>query len=557
MDILPAMALPTMLGTFAATPFISIIFIFFGWMVQNADRIIDNIDYCTKTLGFDGFFRGKTLSLDGKIIHYRYTISCSMSDELKGILYFLQKNLDKLTGIHKVMSIDIATSQDVDNRKVFLVPVQSKWIRATRDIDVRVKYQKEKVDSTGKIFAETTSDSHMVTVTIRSRTATVQQLQQFIAKCKEEYRDFQASGSGTQMCFSMSMIEDSDKDLPIFTPTPFISSKNIDNTFFDGRDKLVKMIHSFEDPVERKKRDAAGIPNTLGMLFHGRPGTGKTSFIKAIANLTKRHVIIIKMDALLLRYGIKSIDVLETIMKSLKIGDLEVPQSKRLYVFEEADSWQEFLKQRIEIPSSFDSQTHNNKKRSADGAGELKELIETALNGSHKTQAASPFAATSATPASTTMLGRFLELMDGVDEMYGRMCIMTTNHPEKLEKALVRAGRFGDIVHEFGNLSRAAIVAILQQWFNRHIPEYERAAIQDDTWTQSDIGKFLKQHQTYEDVLDSVCCIPEPPPPKSPTASSDSPSLSDWNNTGNDNRINNVMLGVFMFLMILQNHVGC
>jgi SpoVK/Ycf46/Vps4 family AAA+-type ATPase len=39
-------------------------------------------------------------------------------------------------------------------------------------------------------------------------------------------------------------------------------------------------------------------------------------------------------------------------------------------------------------------------------------------------------------------LANLLEVLDGVMEMEGRMLVITTNYPEKLDKALIRPGRF-------------------------------------------------------------------------------------------------------------------
>jgi SpoVK/Ycf46/Vps4 family AAA+-type ATPase len=39
-------------------------------------------------------------------------------------------------------------------------------------------------------------------------------------------------------------------------------------------------------------------------------------------------------------------------------------------------------------------------------------------------------------------LANLLEVLDGVMEMEGRMLVITTNYPEKLDKALIRPGRY-------------------------------------------------------------------------------------------------------------------
>lgn len=505
----PLMTLPFIgnLGN-GVYPMVSVILLLIGWAVQNIDRFIENLKYCAKITGIDGYLLGRSLRLEGRILLSKHSVMCFMSDDLKGVLFHLETNLNNFKNLYNVESIDIATTVDTDNRKTIMVPVQSRWLRLpnTNNIDARVNYGKEMHanDRAGDMFSM--SDAYKISILLRSKTASVTEMKNFIKDSNLEYKNYQASGSGEQMCFSISMMDDSNgDDLPIFKQTPFISKKTINNTYFKGKEDLIKIIQNFEDPKEREKRDEAGMPNTLGMLFYGKPGTGKTSFIKAIANMTKRHVILIRMDVILLKYNYKSIDVLESIMKNNKIGDLEIPQSKRLYVFEEADSWQEFLKQRVDMSSvSIFQPSQTQKKHISDNFNCKKSYqnqtdvtIVTELLGALQQ---SSTAANKPVP-STSMLGRLLELLDGVDEMYGRMCIMTTNFPDHLEGALVRAGRFGDIVHEFKPLTRTNISQILKQWFKEDISQVAYCCIEDDRWTQADIGKMLKSN-TLNEILE-------------------------------------------------------
>ena len=61
-------------------------------------------------------------------------------------------------------------------------------------------------------------------------------------------------------------------------------------------------------------------------------------------------------------------------------------------------------------------------------------------------------------------LSDLLEAFDGVLEMKGRMLIMTTNHVEKLDPALIRPGRV-DSSLEFKKCEKKEIVEFFDYFF--------------------------------------------------------------------------------------------
>lgn len=74
-----------------------------------------------------------------------------------------------------------------------------------------------------------------------------------------------------------------------------------------------------------------GIPYNFGLLFHGPPGCGKTSCIKAIANLTKHHVVEINLKK------IKTCEEFVTIIDNEFINKIYVPTNKKIILLEDID----------------------------------------------------------------------------------------------------------------------------------------------------------------------------------------------------------------------------
>jgi ATP-dependent 26S proteasome regulatory subunit len=63
-------------------------------------------------------------------------------------------------------------------------------------------------------------------------------------------------------------------------------------------------------------------------------------------------------------------------------------------------------------------------------------------------------------------LSFLLNLIDGIIEQPSRILIMTTNHPEQIDPALLRPGRV-DIKHEFKRCTKPIIKEIIEFFFNQ------------------------------------------------------------------------------------------
>ena len=116
------------------------------------------------------------------------------------------------------------------------------------------------------------------------------------------------------------------------------SNVTFDNRFFDNKEMILNKIDFF-----LKNRDwyvKKGIPYTLGFLLHGKPGCGKTSFIKALLNYTKRHCVNVKLT------DDFDLDYLKEVIQKEKIEDYIIPNSKRILVFEDIDCMGQMVKKK-------------------------------------------------------------------------------------------------------------------------------------------------------------------------------------------------------------------
>ena len=268
-----------------------------------------------------------------------------------------------------------------------------------------------------------------------------------------------------------------------FNMTQFHTNKSLLNVFGSHLDVVKERMDLFINNPDWYKEK--GIPHTLGVLLHGPPGTGKTSLIKAIAKDTNRHIFNIRLYPDTTKTQLHNLFFNESV-KVLKNGKTEtytIPLHDRLYIMEDVDCDSELLldrqykkKEEKEKTTDFTQHTNSFQHRYEDylpNQNNFSNLMplqnpnttgRNTNNGNENTVMSEIEEDTS----EKITLSFILNILDGILETPGRILIMTSNYPEKLDQALLRPGRI-DINLKVGYCDKSMIKEMFSFFYKKEI----------------------------------------------------------------------------------------
>lgn len=234
-----------------------------------------------------------------------------------------------------------------------------------------------------------------------------------------------------------------------FDILPFETNCSMDNLFFEEKEKVMNYIDFFEKNKHWYQK--RGRPYTLGICTHGPPGCGKTSFEKALSVFLKRHLIIVDFEK------VKSEEELQALFFSEYIGPYRIPNEKRLYVFPDIDKTTDIL-----YRPEFQSSKNENSLSSSNTVEKI--LLNKIQNNTDVSEKISDNEMNNQTRIIN--LSQILNIFDGLLERTGQIFIMSANHPEKLDPAIVRPGRVDCTIH-FKEFSTTLLETFINSFFQK------------------------------------------------------------------------------------------
>lgn len=178
---------------------------------------------------------------------------------------------------------------------------------------------------------------------------------------------------------------------------------------------LIDDVQDYLNPATRRWYSNRGIPYRRGYLLYGPPGTGKSSLSLALAGFFKMRIYIVSLSSV------------TSNEENLSTLFAELPR-RCVVLLEDIDT--AGLTHTREDDKATDSS--NDDKDDDMVPGQI-------------TKGTGPTNNTNNNNGRLSLSG-LLNILDGVASQEGRVLIMTTNHVDKLDKALIRPGRVDMIV---------------------------------------------------------------------------------------------------------------
>lgn len=254
----------------------------------------------------------------------------------------------------------------------------------------------------------------------------------------------------------------------------FRPSRHIDTVALDKEQKqrIVQDVNDYLHPATARWYSARGIPYRRGYLFHGPPGTGKSSLSFALAGIFGLNVYVVSLS----EAGLTESDLSKLFSKLPK---------RSIVLLEGIDS--AGLSRDNGESSSKSTDTTTSSENDGDSEDELTKITKTSKKDPVK---GPPKPSTK----SLITLSGLLNIIDGAASHEGRVLIMSTNYPEKLDSALIRPGRV-DLQVEFTLATHDQMKDIFVRMYSTDLEQdqHDTLQAQESTSTSPLENSYLKQ----------------------------------------------------------------
>lgn len=320
-------------------------------------------------------------------------------------------------------------------------------------------------------------------------------------------------------------------DGPAYKRYKLSEEKSFASLFFPQKKLLLDLLDHFHHKTG--KFAIPGFPHKLGLLLHGPPGTGKTSLIKALAQHTGRSIVSVPLGRIKTNQQLMDCIFDQSFRVPGEDMPIKLNFGEVIFVMEDVDACTDVVLKRSGSNNANSGSTGNS-SATVDGndAGGMSEDLmmlmammqsqnEVSVLGSGSAKGGG---GSSGIGGSTGSSGAFapykpedktdklnlsgmLNVLDGVVDCPNRIVVMTSNHPEKLDPALIRPGRVNLKLY-LGYIELPEACEMMALYFGSAVTSAQRALIcavweakHRRYYTPAQLEQLCAESETIDDLI--------------------------------------------------------
>jgi hypothetical protein len=440
------------------------------FLSEQINNMFDNISFKQLDYFLHFFYNKNAITYEGKITNSfsvyegTPTFNTVFTDRFKALWDHILQNISKEPSIYSIKEQTLYNRRGIDEKSIYMVNQYKKFVVSKKLNIYAYTYlieNKDNNDDNTKLSKGVKVDK--IVIEVFSYTSSIEVIKDFVDNITQKYiSNIENARHNQRFIYTLIKNTYENNSCELWDENVFHSTRKFENLFFEGKDVVINKIDYFLNNKDWYYN--IGIPYSLGIGLCGPPGTGKTSFIKALANYTKRHIVSISLKL------IKTKKQLDAVFFENRYNEDNVKNSigfdNKIVVFEDIDCIGDIVIDRSKKKDNI--VLVNSDKKSVDE-------ITTAI---------SKLSAPMEDPPLT--LDDILNLWDGIRETPGRIMIISSNHYDDLDPALIRPGRI-DIKLELSYASRKTIGEIYKHLFHTELDADILESINENFYTPAEI----------------------------------------------------------------------